>query len=97
MNLKRIFQFLIMSSLLLAGVGSTPRQVLAAKAQPVLVELAAQHPSQLVRVIVQQLAGETDAEARVAMLGGTVIQDLHIIHAFSAELTAEAAVELARS
>lgn len=96
MKLKQLFQFLVIASLLLAGVGSTPQQVLAAKAQPLLTELAAQDPAQVVRVIVQQMAGATGAEAQAAKLGGTVTQDLHIINAFAAEMTAEAALELAR-
>ncbi|NTU54867.1 MAG: S8 family peptidase [Anaerolineales bacterium] len=97
MKLKRLFQFLIIASLLMTGVGSVPRQVLAAKAQSELAGLAAQEPSQLVRVIVQKLAGTSGAEKRVAALGGQVTRDLSIINAFSAEMTAEAAVELART
>ena len=97
MKLKRLFQFLIIASLLMAGVGSSPHQALAAKAQPLLTELAAQNPSQMVRVIVQQMAGTTGAEAQVAKLGGQVTRDLSIINAFAAEITAEAAVELART
>jgi serine protease AprX len=48
-------------------------------------------------VIVQQMAGATGAETQVAKMGGTVTRDLSIIHAFAAEMPAEAAVELARS
>ena len=64
---------------------------------PALAEAAAQHPDQMVRVIVQKLAGASGVEQRVAQLGGRVLQDLSIISAFSAEMTAEAASELARS
>jgi serine protease AprX len=97
MNTKRLFQFLVVASLLMAGMGSTPHQALAAKAQPLLTELAAQNPSQMVRVIVQQMAGATGAEALVAKLGGQVTRDLSIINAFVAEMTAETAVKLALS
>ena len=51
----------------------------------------------MVRVIVQQMAGARGAEAQVTKLGGTVTQDLHIINAFAAEMTAESALELARN
>ena len=74
MKLNRLFQFLIIASLLFAGVGSTPHQALVAKAQPILVDLATQEPAQLVRVIVQKMAGATSAtssEEQVAKLGGT--------------------------
>ncbi len=67
------------------------------KAQPVLVELAAQNPTQRVQVIVQKAAGTSEVEEQVTSLGGQVTQDLHIINAFAAEMTAEAAVELART
>jgi hypothetical protein len=97
MKLKRLFQFLMIASLLMAGLGSAPPPALAAQAQPVLVEMAEQNPAQQVRVIVQQMAGTTGAEAQVAKLGGHVTRDLSIIHAFAAEMKAEAALELARS
>jgi serine protease AprX len=88
---------LIIASLFMAGVGSAPQPAFAAKAQPILAELAAQNPAQLVRVIVQQFAGASGAEAQVAALGGRIVTDLHIINAFAAEMTAEASVKLARS
>jgi serine protease AprX len=97
MKIKQIFQFLIIASLLLAVVGSAPQPASAAKAQPMLVELAVQEPAQLVRVIVQKVAGASRVEERVAKLGGQVTRDLSIINAFAAEMTAEAAVELART
>jgi serine protease AprX len=97
MKLKRSFQFLIIVSLLMAVIGSAPQPAIAAKAQTVLVELAVQNPGQMVRVIVQQFAGASEPQVQVAKLGGIVTQDLHIIHAFAADMRAEAAVELARS
>ncbi|MEO7840865.1 MAG: S8 family peptidase [Anaerolineales bacterium] len=97
MQFKRLFQFLIIASLLFTFGGSPAQQVSAAKTQPLVVQMAAQDPDQMVRVIAQKMAGSQDAEAQVAKLGGKVTQDLHIINAFAAELTAEAAVELARS
>jgi serine protease AprX len=98
MKLKQLFQFLIIAaSLLLTGMGSAPQSAFAAKAQPQLAHMAASQPGVLVRVIVQQASGKTDVEGRIAALGGKVTHDLHIINAFAAEMTAEAALELARS
>ena len=89
MKTTKLFQFLIIASLLLSIAVPPSQSVSEAKAQPVLVELAAQDPAQVVRVIVQQMAGARGAEAQVTKLGGTVTQDLHIINAFAAEMTAE--------
>src|SRR6185503_17798125 len=97
MQFKRLFQSLIIVGLLFTISGSAPQQGSAAKAQPQLVQLAAQDPSQIVRVIAQKMAGSQDAEAQVIKLGGTVTKELNIIDAFAAELTAEAALQLARS
>jgi serine protease AprX len=96
MNPKRLFQLLIIASLLISGISYSPQQAAAAKAQPQLAQMAAEQPGALVRVIVQKMAGTTGTEERVAALGGKVTQDLHIINAFVAEMTAEAALELAR-
>ena len=49
------------------------------------------------RVIAQKMAGAQGLEALVAKLGGQVVSDLSIINAFAAEMTAEAALELAQS
>jgi serine protease AprX len=97
MQFKRLFQFLIIVSLLFTIGGSPPQQGSAAKAQPQLVQMAAQDPDQMVRVIAQKMAGSQDAESQVIKLGGTVTKELNIINAFAAEMTAEAAVELARA
>jgi serine protease AprX len=68
-----------------------------AKAQPVLVQMAASDQNQTVSVIVQKANQTTSAEEQVKALGGNVKQDLKIINAFSAEMTAGAAVEISRS
>src|SRR6266516_7204622 len=65
------------------------------RAQPVLAQMAASDPSQVVSVIVQKVTGATDVEKQVFGLGGKVTQDLKIINAFSAELTAVTALEIA--
>ena len=66
-------------------------------AQPVLIQMADSNPDQFVEVIIQKLAGANEVEDQVRELGGIVTQDLGMINAFSAEITAGAAIELARS
>ena len=68
-----------------------------ARIQPVLADMASSKPTQIVHVIVQKIAGATQAEQEVYNLGGKVTRDLSIINAFAAELTAGSALELARS
>jgi len=97
MKLTRLCQLFLIASLLLAVMGSTPQPAFAAKAQPVLVEMALQDPGQMVRVIVQKADKATRVEDMVARLGGQVLHDLGIINAFSAEMSAEAALKLART
>ena len=73
MKTRQFSQIFIIAVLILGLFGSAaPAQGFeAAKAQPILVELAAQDPGQMVRVIVQKVAGATGAEEQVAELGGT--------------------------
>lgn len=98
MQYKRIPQLLLIAVLVLSAFGfAAPRQDALAKAQPQLKELAASDPDQMVRVIAQKMAGAQAAEALVAELDGRVVSDLSIINAFAAEMTAEAALELAQS
>jgi serine protease AprX len=98
MQYKRIPQLLLIAILVLSAFGfAAPQGEAVAKAQPQLLDLAAQAPDQMVRVIAQKMAGAQDAEALVAKLGGQMVADLHIINAFAAEMTAEAALELAKT
>ena len=98
MKISRFFQILVVSTLILGAIGTaTPQQTLTAKAQPQLLELAASNPGQVVRLIAQKMDGAKSVEELVANLGGRVLTDLSIINAFAAEMTAEAALELARS
>jgi serine protease AprX len=88
----------LVSILVLGTFGfAGPQQTAVAKTQPLLVELAAEEPGQIVHVIVQRMAGVENVEMLVAELGGQVTQELPIINAFSAKMTAESALELARS
>jgi serine protease AprX len=99
MRIKPLLQCLLIVSLLLGTSGVPAPQVVATKAQPILVALATADPDQIVRVIVQK-SGAADAqtaEARAVELGGKITQDLHIINAFAAEMTAGRAYELSRS
>jgi serine protease AprX len=96
MKLSTPFQFLLIASLVMAAAGSLPRAA-TAKAQPQLIETAAADPSQIVRIIAQKTSDSKVAEQRVAHLGGEVLRDLHIIDAFTAQMTAEAAIKLAQS
>ena len=61
----------------------------AARIQPLLVQLAAQDPDQVVSVIVQKSVKDDRVEQAVGALGGTVTKDLHIINAFAAEMKAK--------
>ena len=97
MKSSRYFQILIIAVLLFSAGAAPVQQSSAAKTQPVLLEMSAQNPGQMVRVIVQKSTTANEAEEYVRALGGWVTQDLEIINAFAAEMTAEAAVGLSRS
>jgi serine protease AprX len=70
-----------------------PSQVPHASAD--LLELAARQPAKSVQVIVQSVPGAPDTSAELQRLGGTVTEDLAIIHGFSAKLPAGAIPVLA--
>jgi len=72
MKLTRLFQILIIASLLFTVAGAPAQPLSVANAQPQLVQMAAEQPDTLVRVIVQEFAGASGAEERVAALGGKV-------------------------
>ncbi|MBI5565259.1 MAG: hypothetical protein HY870_10200, partial [Chloroflexi bacterium] len=82
------FKLLLVLTLLLS---LTPMPIAAtstARVQPLLLELAAQQPDQVVSVIVQKAVKDDRVEQAVRALGGTVTKDLHIINAFAAEIKA---------
>ena len=99
MKKRHILQIFIVFILMLGLFGNPPtaQGFEAAKAQPILVELAAQNPSQMVGVIVQKAAGATGTEELVSALGGKITQDLYIINAFAAEMSAKDAVQLSKA
>jgi serine protease AprX len=76
---------------------TTPVAAWPLRAQPSLLELAAQQPDARVSIITQKTSLDRRAEELVAQLGGTVTKDLRIINAFAAELPAKAVTELAKA
>jgi serine protease AprX len=99
MKPKQFLPVIIIAVMVLGLCGSAAPQhgSMPAKAQSILIEMAAQAPAQSVSVIVQKAPQAEGVEARLSALGGHVTQDLHIINAFAAEMSAQAAVQLARS
>ncbi len=67
----------------------------AAHAAPALLQLAATNPDAQVAVIVQQTSKDVDLTGWVMRSGGSVTHDLSIVNAFSAELPARLAAQLA--
>ncbi len=78
------------------AVASTSQSRLE-RIDPRIVHSAFNAPTELVRVIVQKLGPDQTLEQEVAILGGTVLSDLPIINAFAAEMSADAAYQLALS
>jgi serine protease AprX len=100
MSSFRNFIQLVLSVALILGLlapASAPGAAQAANLHPLLAQLAVESPAQTVAVIVQKATKDARAEDLVAALDGKVINDLHIINAFSAEMTAGAALKLAAS
>ena len=89
--------FVLVLVLLLPLLLLRPRPNLRPRTQPVLLELAATRPEEIVSVIVHKAMTGSSVEELVARLGGIVTRDLPIINAFAAELPAQAALELARA
>jgi serine protease AprX len=94
---SRRLSVLLVVALLLPLMGMAPNPEVAPRAHPILLQMAAERPSEMVGIIVQKTVKDTQVESLVARLGGTVTQDLHIINAFGAQVPAKAIVELARA
>lgn len=88
---------LLLVALLLPAIVVALGSDVSLRAQPILLEMAAERPDDRLGVIVQKLGHEGSVEELVVGLGGTVAKDLHIINAFAAELPAKAVPELARA
>jgi serine protease AprX len=100
MNLRHRITCLLIALVFSLGLFSpalVPVTAGVAKLQRALAQIAAASPDMLVAVIVQKADRSDQAELLVAHLGGAVTKNLHIINAFAAELSAGAALELARS
>jgi serine protease AprX len=82
---------LLLSLAMPVASSATPQAV---RVQPLLQEMAGQQPDQVVSVIVQKAVKDDRVEQAVGALGGKVTTDLHIINAFAAEMTAQAAAQL---
>ena len=96
-NWRRIFSILLIVALLVPFVAMAPTPDSPPRAQPILLQIAAERPEETVGVIVQKRVKDTSVEDLVARLGGVVTKDLHIINAFAAELPAKAVPQLARA
>jgi serine protease AprX len=88
---------LLVVALLLPFMATELKPELAPRAQPILLQMAAERPDATLSVIVQKAVKDTQVESLVARLGGTVTADLHIINAFGAKLPAKAITELSRA
>lgn len=89
--------FVMLLGLMLTGPAAVQTPVHSAAVQPVLLELAAAQPDELLRIIVQKMVDDQQVEQLVQSLGGEILSDLSIIHAFAANLPASAIHELAAS
>jgi hypothetical protein len=69
----------------LMGPALMPTSNYSAQAHPMVLQIAAEAPDQMVSVIVQEAGVSGDAAALVKQLGGRVTKDLHIINAFAAD------------
>ncbi len=87
--------FLIITSFFVFAPSSPANTIV--KAQAALMQIAGRDQNQTVSVIIQKADGATTVETQVVKLGGQLTQDLRIINAFSAEMPAGAAIEIARS
>ena len=97
LNWNRALSVLLTTVLLVPLMVMAPAPNAAPRAQPVLLAMATERPEEIVSVIVQKLGKNTSVEGMVALMGGKVTKDLHIINAFAAELPAKAVPELARA
>ncbi len=89
----KLFSVLALTLSVSGSIAPPPRLA----AQPELIQLAADHPDQVVSVIVQKAVMDDRVERAVSALGGRVTKDLHIINAFAAEMKANDVSQLAKA
>ena len=83
---------------LLANLGlAASKHSAALRVQPQLIQMAAERPDEMVRVVVQKRGGDSPVEGLVAHLGGEVVRELPVINAFVARLPGSAVEVLAES
>jgi serine protease AprX len=92
----RRYVLALMALLLMLPLVGCARPVDTLPVQPEVLALARSQPQSMLPIIVQERWPSNAPEARVAELGGTVIQDLAVIHGFSAALPAAAIRRLAQ-
>jgi serine protease AprX len=97
LNWKGLVGGLLLVALLVPMIFVVPGSDVVPRAQPALLEMAAERPDDVLGVIVQKGRGDSSAEELVARLGGVVTRDLWIINAFAAEIPAAAVPELAKA
>lgn len=95
-NWQKYSQILFILILLVGLLVPTalPRNSAGAKVHPQLVKMASDSPDQTVSVIVQVQSHHLNPEARITELDGVFTQELPIINAFAAQLSAQAALDL---
>jgi serine protease AprX len=96
-NWNKRLSVVLVAVLLLSFVTMGPQPEVTPRAQPLLLQMAAERPDQSLSIIVQKSVKDSRVESLVTRLGGAVTEDLHIINAFGATLPARAVAELARA
>lgn len=93
---QKIYQLIFILSLLFGLLGQVSfSQTVKNNAQPLLSQLAMEDPDQLLWVIVQVAGEASEPHGLIDQLDGEFGNDLSIINAFTARLSAGAAVKLA--
>jgi serine protease AprX len=98
MNIIKKSILLVITFILMVGMLAPTSSLVKPKltnVHPQLIELAAEHPDQVVKVIVQKADGSDRAELLVEKLGGQVTKTLKLINAFVAQLPAKQVPEFA--
>ena len=94
-RIKRL-NWLVVLVLLVSALPTPSTPVLPTRVQPILLELAARQPDEIVSIIVQKTVKDNSLEGQVVALGGKVTADLSIIAGFAAELKAKDVVPLSQ-
>ena len=90
-----LLSLVMVITMLSAAVGASNPSAGPARAQSELLQMAARQPHQVVSVIVQMTANSSGLEGLITRLGGKVTAHLSIIRALAADISTEAALQLA--